>query len=56
MAKGFPGGKSRLRESHTKNFHEGSRETRKSRRRSSEMAVNGVRDKDKPNEASNFVV
>ena len=56
MVEGFPRGKSRLRESHTENFQEGSRETRKSQKRSSKIAVNGVRDQDRLDKASNFIV
>ena len=53
MAEGFPRGKLRLRGSHIENFQERSRETRK---RSREMAVNGVRDQDRLDGASNLVV
>lgn len=56
LAEGFPRGKSKLRGRHTENFQEGSRETQKSRKRSSEMAVNVVRDQDRLDGASNFEV
>jgi len=56
LAKGFPGGKSRLNGIQTEDFQEGSRETQKSQNRSSEMVVNALRYQNRLDGASNFVV
>ena len=46
----------RLNRSQTEDFQEGSRETQRSRKKSSEMVMNGLRDQDRLDGASNFVV
>jgi len=56
MEDGFLERESRLRGSRTEDFQEGSKETQRSQKKSSKMAVNVLRDQHRLDGASNFIV